>query len=76
MGGNAYLTGQGRQNLTSTERSDYIAATLCLMNTPAKNNLPGAKSRWDELQYVHIIQSDYIHQVVRIKPSVLLGALS
>jgi tyrosinase len=50
-----------RQNLTNSERSDYLNATLCLMKAPPKSSIPGAKSRWDELHYVHIVQSDYIH---------------
>ncbi len=54
-----------RENLTPTERSDYINATLCLMRAPAKQGIKGAKTRWDELQYIHIVQSDYIHFVVR-----------
>ncbi|KAH8894296.1 Di-copper centre-containing protein [Thozetella sp. PMI_491] len=56
------------QNLTSTERADYINATLCLMNSPAKVGTKGAKTRWDELQYVHIVQSDYIHFVGSFLP--------
>ena len=33
---------------------------------PAKSGIKGAVTRWDELQYVHIIQSDYIHGTVRL----------
>ncbi|RYP81275.1 hypothetical protein DL770_005941 [Monosporascus sp. CRB-9-2] len=49
--------------LTPTEKSEYIDGELCLMSTPAKSGVPGAISRWDELQYAHIAQSDYIHGV-------------
>ncbi|KAI1076040.1 Di-copper centre-containing protein [Whalleya microplaca] len=55
-------------NLTSTEKSDYIHADLCLMSAPPKNGLPGAQSRWDELQYVHITQASYIHGVGAFLP--------
>ncbi|KAI0011054.1 Di-copper centre-containing protein [Xylariaceae sp. FL0662B] len=55
-------------NLTSTEKLDYINADLCLMSSPPKNGLPGAQNRWDELQYVHITQSSYIHGVGAFLP--------
>jgi tyrosinase len=50
-----------RQALTTIEKSNYIKATLCLTETPAKHGIPGAKTLWDELHYVHIYQSAYIH---------------
>lgn len=38
------------------------------MNSPAKHNIPGAKTLWDELHYVHIYQSAYIHFVAAFLP--------
>ncbi|KAI1378958.1 Di-copper centre-containing protein [Hypoxylon crocopeplum] len=55
-------------NLTSTEKVEYLNGELCLMSTPAKNGIVGAKTRWDELQYVHIIQTDYVHGVGAFLP--------
>ncbi|KAI2471576.1 Di-copper centre-containing protein [Annulohypoxylon bovei var. microspora] len=57
-----------RRNLTSTEKSDYINADLCLMASPPKTGIDGAKSRWDELQYIHIAQTDYVHGVGAFLP--------
>ena len=34
------------------------------MALPAKSGVPGATTRWDELQYAHIAQASYIHGVV------------
>ncbi|KAK3357999.1 hypothetical protein B0T25DRAFT_499703 [Lasiosphaeria hispida] len=56
------------QKLTDSERTDYINATLCLMNTPARHDIPGAKTLWDELHYIHIYQSAYIHFVGAFLP--------
>ncbi|KAI1413349.1 Di-copper centre-containing protein [Hypoxylon sp. FL1857] len=55
-------------NLTSTEKIEYLNADLCLISSPPKSGLPGAKNRWDELQYVHIAQTDYVHGVGAFLP--------
>ncbi len=34
------------------------------MSSPPRQGIAGAKSRWDELHYVHVSQSDYIHFTV------------
>ncbi|KAI0153122.1 Di-copper centre-containing protein [Xylariaceae sp. FL1272] len=49
------------QDLTSAEKQSYIEGDLCLMSLPPKTGLPGAESRWDELQYAHAAQARYIH---------------
>lgn len=53
-----------RHNLTIAERHAYIDAELCLMSSPPKTGLEGAKNRWDELHWVHVVQSNVIHGVV------------
>ncbi|KAK3322763.1 hypothetical protein B0H66DRAFT_602193 [Apodospora peruviana] len=58
----------GEESLTTVQRASYINATLCLMTTPAKLKIPGAKTRWDELHYAHIAQSAYIHFVGAFLP--------
>jgi tyrosinase len=52
--------------LSDAEKVDYINSDLCLMKAPPKSGIKGAKSRWDELHYVHVAQSDYIHFSVRM----------
>ena len=53
-----------RTALKPDEKASYINATLCLQNAPAKGQIKGAQTRWDELQYAHIVQADYIHGTV------------
>ncbi|KAI0014819.1 Di-copper centre-containing protein [Xylariomycetidae sp. FL0641] len=54
--------------LTEQEKHDYLQADLCLMATPPKSGIKGAQSRWDELQYAHVSQVDYIHGVGAFLP--------
>lgn len=45
--------------LTSEEQSGYVNVTLCLMSIPATLGIePRAESRWDELQWAHILQTN------------------
>jgi tyrosinase len=59
---------KGWHTLTNAEKSAYIDGELCLMSTPANSGVPGALSRWDELQYAHLSQADYIHGVGAFLP--------
>jgi len=61
--GNTALTQMAfrRHRLTAVEKSDYLKATLCIMKTPAKLGIPAAKTRWDELQYIHVYQTPHVH---------------
>jgi tyrosinase len=34
------------------------------MSTPAKTGIPGAVTRWDELQWNHILNAHAVHDVV------------
>jgi tyrosinase len=47
--------------LSADEKKAYIDAELCLMKAPAKLGIRGAKTRFDELQSVHILQSEIRH---------------
>lgn len=48
--------------LTSEEQSGYLNATLCLMSLPATLGIDArAESRWDELQWAHILQTNWMH---------------
>ncbi|KAJ4387336.1 hypothetical protein N0V93_007925 [Gnomoniopsis smithogilvyi] len=54
--------------LTDTEKADYIRAEQCLMTSAPRTNITGAKTRWDELQWAHIAQSNIIHGVGSFLP--------
>lgn len=53
-----------RHRLTDTEKGEYLRAVKCLVASPAKGGVnEAAQTRWDELQWVHITQSNAIHSV-------------
>ncbi|KAH8885006.1 amino acid transporter [Thozetella sp. PMI_491] len=54
--------------LTSDEKSAYIDAELCLMAAPSKSGIDGAQTRWDDLQWNHIVQANFIHDVGAFLP--------
>lgn len=56
-----------RRNLADSEKRAYVDAELCLMDSPAQLEVPGLQTRWDDLQWIHISQSNYIHDVVSLK---------
>jgi tyrosinase len=51
--------------MTNPEKLDYINAELCLMKKPAKLNLKGAKTRFDDFVAIHQLQAYRYHYVVR-----------
>lgn len=53
-----------RHTLSNNEKLEYINAELCLMKKPATMGLPGAKTRFDELQAIHQLQAYATHHVV------------
>lgn len=64
--------------LNKREKKDYIDAVLCLQKLPSKSDpavVPGARTRWDDFNAVHITKSrgmvernGGIHLVVRLLP--------
>ncbi|CZT16310.1 uncharacterized protein RCC_02152 [Ramularia collo-cygni] len=50
-------------SLSPEDKAKYIRADQCLMNTPPQYGIPGAKSIWEELQYAHIRNMNWIHGV-------------
>ncbi|KAM7201564.1 Di-copper centre-containing protein [Naviculisporaceae sp. PSN 640] len=54
--------------LSNPEKLDYINAELCLMKKPATLGLPGAKTRFDELQAIHQLQAYATHFVGAFLP--------
>lgn len=58
--------------LTSSQKTAYINAVLCLQSKPAKTApsvAPGAKTRYDDFVAVHINQTLTIHGTVQTVPS-------
>ncbi|KAK9778258.1 putative Tyrosinase copper-binding domain-containing protein [Seiridium cardinale] len=55
-------------NLTAEEKSGYIGADLCLINSLSKTNFSGAVSRWNDLQWPHVHQTSYVHGVGAFLP--------
>jgi tyrosinase len=56
------------QMLTRAEQTAFIKAEVCLMEAPSKSGVPGAKTRWDDLQYNHIVQTHLVHDVGHFLP--------
>lgn len=56
------------RTLTDTEKADYIQAEKCLLESPAKAGIEGAQTRWDEVQWVHLVQSNFVHGVGQFLP--------
>ncbi|RVX76018.1 hypothetical protein B0A52_00375 [Exophiala mesophila] len=54
-----------RHVLSPTEKAAYIQADLCLMQKPPKAflDVEGVQNIWDELQYLHILLANVIHDV-------------
>ncbi|KAF2187156.1 Di-copper centre-containing protein, partial [Zopfia rhizophila CBS 207.26] len=46
----------------------YIEAEKCLMKLPAKLGLEGVRTRFDELQQVHVLQTEMVHGVGAFLP--------
>lgn len=59
---------KNRHNLTDTEKKEYIDAELCLINSAPKDGLQYAQNRYDEVVYIHLIQSNFIHRVGAFLP--------
>lgn len=57
-----------RRTLTDEEKSAYLTAEKCLINSPAKSGIERAVTRWDELQWAHIAQSNDVHGVGQFTP--------
>jgi tyrosinase len=55
----------GRHTLTNTEKKAYIDAELCLMKKPSNLKLRGARTKFDELQSVHVLAAEIAHFTVR-----------
>ncbi|KAK4151976.1 hypothetical protein C8A00DRAFT_35346 [Chaetomidium leptoderma] len=54
--------------LSNDEKLEYTNAELCLMEKPAHLGLPGARTRFDELQAIHQLQAYSTHFVGAFLP--------
>lgn len=60
---------RSRTALTSEEKQAYIEAELCLISSPPKTGtIEGAITRWDELHYSHIVQTNVVHDTGSFLP--------
>ena len=63
----AYLSNNCRDTLDDKTRRDYIRAVHCLAGKPTKTDkklAPGAVNRLDDFTYIHINQTNIIHNSV------------
>lgn len=57
-----------RTNFTTTEKAAYLDAALCLTTAEPTIGLGDSATLWQEMQYAHIGQVTWIHNVVRRAP--------
>lgn len=63
------------RNLTSSEKSAYIAAEKCLWELPANTTFDGVVNRHDDLTAVHQYLTPVIHAVVSPPPASSVGSV-
>lgn len=49
--------------MTNADKARYLQADQCLMDTAPQYGIPGAQNVWEELQYAHIRNMNWIHGV-------------
>ncbi|KAJ7100707.1 tyrosinase [Mycena belliarum] len=54
--------------LTNSQKASYISAVQCLQRLPGTTNLPGARTRFDDFQAIHVLMSEEIHLVGQFLP--------
>ncbi|KAF8246821.1 Di-copper centre-containing protein [Wilcoxina mikolae CBS 423.85] len=57
------------RTLSKGEKWEYIKAVKCIQKQPSRlTNIPGAESRFEDYQGVHILAADFIHYVGHFMP--------
>lgn len=58
-----------RHNITNAQRTAYLKAQVCVLQSPSKENrIPGVKTRWDEIVGLHQILALQIHSTGNFLP--------
>ncbi len=53
-----------RYTLSDSEKKAYLDAELCLMSKPSTLGLRGSRTKFDDFQAAHVLQSEIAHFVV------------
>lgn len=64
------LTNRG--DMTIEQRTDFINATLCLMNAPPKapkDQFPGVRSRYHDFMAYHMTNAGSLHSTIGLFPA-------
>lgn len=56
-----------RHRMSKHEKAAYIKAEKCLMKLPAKMGFVGTRTRFDELQAVHVMAGEKVHENVSLQ---------
>ncbi|KXT05546.1 hypothetical protein AC578_3684 [Pseudocercospora eumusae] len=54
--------------LSNEDKMAYIDAVQCLARTPPQAGIAGARNLWDEIQFAHIRNQNFIHGVAAFLP--------
>src|SRR4051794_2855762 len=60
-----------RGDMTIEQRTDFINATLCLMNAPPKapkDQFPGVRSRYHDFMAYHLTNAGTLHDTIGLFP--------
>ncbi|KAJ7705510.1 monooxygenase [Mycena rosella] len=57
-----------RRVLSDVQKMEYIAAVQCLQRLPGVSNLPGARTRFDDFQALHVRLAEQVHLVGQFLP--------
>src|SRR4051812_15701423 len=61
-----------RGDMTNEQRTDFINATLCLMNAPPKapkDQFPGVRSRYHDFMAYHLTNAGSLHSTIGLFPA-------
>ncbi len=61
-----------RGDMTIEQRTDFINATLCLMNAPPKapkDQFPGVRSRYHDFMAYHMTNAGSLHDTIGLFPA-------